>query len=113
MKIIGREHEQTELQRLFDSGNPEFVMIYGRRRVGKTFLVRETLGKDFCFAMTGLAKQKREAELLSNRMDVLLQSFKSRRTIEAVLITNQKAVRNIHYNGLINKNITLDNLIDS
>ena len=35
MKIIGREHEQTELQRLFDSGNPEFVMIYGRRRVGK------------------------------------------------------------------------------
>ena len=56
MKIIGREHEQMELRRLLNSGNPEFVMIYGRRRVGKTFLVRETLGKDFCFAMTGLAK---------------------------------------------------------
>ena len=65
MKIIGREHEQMELQRLFDSGNPEFVMIYGRRRVGKTFLVRETLGKDFCFAMTGLAKQRREEQLLN------------------------------------------------
>ena len=65
MKIIGREHEQMELQRLFDSGNPEFVMIYGRRRVGKTFLVCETLGKDFCFAMTGLAKQRREEQLLN------------------------------------------------
>jgi hypothetical protein len=59
------------------------------------------------------ALSKREAELLSNRMDVLLQSFKSRRTVETVLITNQNAVRNMHYNGLINKNITLDDLINS
>ena len=65
MKIIGREQEQKELQRLLNSGNSEFVMIYGRRRVGKTFLVRETLGKDFCFAMTGLAKQNRKAQLLN------------------------------------------------
>lgn len=65
MKIIGREQEQIELKRLFNSGNSEFVMIYGRRRVGKTFLVRETLGKDFCFAMTGLAKQNRKAQLLN------------------------------------------------
>jgi len=54
----------------------------------------------------------REAELFSNRMDVLLQSFKARRTIETVLISNQNAVRNIHYNGLINKNITLDDLMN-
>lgn len=65
MKIIGREQEQKELQRLLNSGSSEFVMIYGRRRVGKTFLVRETLGKDFCFAMTGLAKQNRKAQLLN------------------------------------------------
>ena len=45
-------------------------------------------------------------------MDVLLQSFKARRTIETVLISNQNAVRNIHYNGLINKNITLDDLMN-
>lgn len=58
------------------------------------------------------ALSKREAELFSNRMDVLLQSFKARRTIETVLISNQNAVRNIHYNGLINKNITLDDLMN-
>ena len=58
------------------------------------------------FALT-----KREAELLNNRMNVLSSSFKSRRTIEVILITNQKALKNIHYNSLIYKNITLDELV--
>ena len=39
-KIIGRKEEQNELQRLYESDRPEFVAVYGRRRVGKTFLVR-------------------------------------------------------------------------
>ena len=64
MNIIGREREQSELLRLRDSGEPEFVMVYGRRRVGKTFLVRQTLGKDFCFAMTGVAKLSKNDDSL-------------------------------------------------
>lgn len=63
MKIVGRENAQMEIRRLRDSGEPEFVMVYGRRRVGKTFLIRQTLGKDFCFYMTGIAKAKRELQL--------------------------------------------------
>ena len=63
MNIIGREHEQAELLRLRNSGESEFVMVYGRRRVGKTFLIRQTLSKDFCFHMTGIANQKREVQL--------------------------------------------------
>lgn len=58
------------------------------------------------------ALSKREAELLSNRAEVLMHSFKSRRTMEIVLISNQNAMRNMHYNSLINKNITLDDLIN-
>ena len=38
MNIIGREKEVKELSKLFNSNKPEFVAIYGRRRVGKTFL---------------------------------------------------------------------------
>ena len=68
MTIIGRELEQNELKRLRNSGEPEFVMIYGRRRVGKTYLIRKTLGKDFCFYMTGLAKQRREVQLQNFQM---------------------------------------------
>ena len=39
-RIIGREEEIRLLSRAYDSRESEFVAIYGRRRVGKTFLVR-------------------------------------------------------------------------
>ena len=37
--IIGREEEMTALRRYMESNRSEFVIVYGRRRVGKTFLV--------------------------------------------------------------------------
>jgi hypothetical protein len=39
-KLIGRDEECNILQTLFDSRRPEFLALYGRRRVGKTFLIR-------------------------------------------------------------------------
>ena len=39
--IIGRKREIAELRRYYDSGRAEFVAVYGRRRVGKTFLIDE------------------------------------------------------------------------
>ena len=41
--IIGREKEIGELNKLYSSSLPQFVAVYGRRRVGKTFLVDQTL----------------------------------------------------------------------
>ena len=38
-EIIGRKYEIAELKRYYNSGRAEFVAIYGRRRVGKTFLI--------------------------------------------------------------------------
>ena len=40
-KLIGRKEECEILQVLFNSTRPEFLALYGRRRVGKTFLIRE------------------------------------------------------------------------
>ena len=37
MAMIGRGKEKAEFRHLYDSGKAEFVAIYGRRRVGKTF----------------------------------------------------------------------------
>lgn len=51
--IIGRNREIAELQRIFNSKQSEFAVIYGRRRVGKTFLVNNTLGRYFSFYYTG------------------------------------------------------------
>ena len=41
--IVGRKEEIAELDKLYYSDRPEFVAIYGRRRVGKTFLIKQAL----------------------------------------------------------------------
>ena len=56
MRLIGREDECRELKRLYESGDSEFVAIYGRRRVGKTFLVKEFFHCKFTFYTSGLAR---------------------------------------------------------
>ncbi len=41
--IVGRREEIAELNKLYYSDRPEFVAVYGRRRVGKTFLIKQAL----------------------------------------------------------------------
>ena len=53
--IIGREKEQKKLLSAEQSSKSEFVAVFGRRRVGKTYLIRETFKDRFCFYHTGLA----------------------------------------------------------
>ena len=53
--IIGREQETEELNELYESGRAEFVAVYGRRRVGKTFLVDEALKGKITFRHSGLS----------------------------------------------------------
>ena len=53
-KLIGREQEIKLLKEYTKSERPEFVAIYGRRRVGKTYLVRETFRDRFAFQHAGL-----------------------------------------------------------
>ena len=63
--IIGRKEEQQILRSAAQSENSEFVAVYGRRRVGKTFLIRETFGYKFTFQHTGLAKGNTREQLFS------------------------------------------------
>ena len=37
--MIGRKQESEELNRIYNRNKAELVAIYGRRRVGKTYLV--------------------------------------------------------------------------
>jgi AAA+ ATPase superfamily predicted ATPase len=62
-KLIGRKREQEDLQGIFHSGRPEFVVLYGRRRVGKTFLVRSLFEKDFAFHVTALLANDTQLQL--------------------------------------------------
>ena len=63
MKIIGRKREKDTLSRCISSKRPEFVVIYGRRRVGKTFLIREYFNGQFSFYATGLSDEKTNGQL--------------------------------------------------
>lgn len=54
-RLIGRKQETEELRELYNSDRAEFVAVYGRRRVGKTFLVDETLGRHITFRHAGLS----------------------------------------------------------
>ena len=51
--MVGRQEEIRLLEEAFDSKQPEFVAVYGRRRVGKTYLVREVFNNRFTFSYTG------------------------------------------------------------
>lgn len=72
-KIIGRKNELDELERLYHSGRPEFVAVYGRRRVGKTFLIKQALKGRIAFQHTGVSPVDQDGE--KNLMRTQLESF--------------------------------------
>lgn len=53
MEMVGRVQERRCLDRCDGSDKSELVCVYGRRRVGKTFLVEQTLGPFFAFHVVG------------------------------------------------------------
>jgi AAA+ ATPase superfamily predicted ATPase len=65
MAIIGRKTEKEALKRFLQSDKAEFVAVFGRRRVGKTFLIREFLGNKLTFYHTGMANEGLDAQLHS------------------------------------------------
>lgn len=54
-KIVGRKKEQQQLEHLLDSKEAEFLVVYGRRRVGKTFLIRNYFKDRLTFYHTALS----------------------------------------------------------
>lgn len=61
--IIGREKEIAALHGLHTMEESQFVAIYGRRRVGKTFLIREAYRGNFVFQHTGTYGASRKQQL--------------------------------------------------
>lgn len=65
--IVAREAEIRQLDSLMEEELPQFVAVYGRRRVGKTFLIREYFNDEFTFFHTAISPQElkdRQPELL-------------------------------------------------
>ncbi len=69
--LVGRKKEQQELLKAYQSEYSEFVAVTGRRRIGKTFLVRETFNYRFAFQHSGLANQSTRAQLKEFQMSLI------------------------------------------
>lgn len=62
-KLIGREVEKRILQEALESHAPELIALFGRRRVGKTFLVRQYYAGYIAFEFTGTREAKLSQQL--------------------------------------------------
>ena len=65
--LIGRKPEIALLEKIKNLEKSAFVAVYGRRRVGKTFLIRKTLGEQFTFQVTGRANSNLKLQLVNFR----------------------------------------------
>lgn len=73
-KIIGRKKEIEELQRISNREEAQFVAVFGRRRIGKTFLIREVFKDKFAFYHTGISPLELEGK---NLIEKQLSAFNS------------------------------------
>ena len=62
-KIIGRTFEQNQLEKSINKNGAQLIVIYGRRRVGKTFLINEFFNNKFTFKITGIYNKDKDEQL--------------------------------------------------
>ncbi|HMP28343.1 MAG TPA: ATP-binding protein [Saprospiraceae bacterium] len=78
MKLVGREHQKRQIARYLNEDRAHFIAIYGRRRVGKTFLVKQYFKNNFTFYCTGLLNGKKNQQLtnfltsIKNQLDYFI-----------------------------------------
>jgi len=74
--IVGRKAEQKSLEKVYRSKEAEFVVVYGRRRVGKTYLVRQFFARKKCvyFQATGSHKGNLKKQL-TNFVEAVSRTF--------------------------------------
>ena len=73
--MVGREKEIARLNQIYDSDESEFVAVYGRRRVGKTYLVREVFANRILFMHTGRANAAMKQQLAAFRASLQEQGL--------------------------------------
>ena len=98
MELFGRDNEVKELERLCQSGKSEFVAIYGRRRIGKTFLVSQAFRDRMTFSHAGLSPLEMEE------------------ASQGVKLTNQVKLQlqlHVFYNALLRTGYRADKVLDN
>ena len=61
--LIARDEEIHRLERCLNETNAQLIILYGRRRIGKTYLINEFFDGRFDFKITGAFRESREVQL--------------------------------------------------
>ena len=77
--LFGRQEEIAELTRYYESGKAEFVAIYGRRRVGKTFLIDSLFDGKYAFSTSGIIGGTQEEEMAAFTEDLRRYGYKGQK----------------------------------
>ena len=75
-KIIGRDSQFAKLRSYESSGKSEFIALYGRRRVGKTSLIRYYFKDKFDFFVSGVLEGEREDQKTAFRTALQKYGYK-------------------------------------
>lgn len=75
-KVVGRENQLFLLNNALVSNKSELIAVYGRRRVGKTFLIRETFNKQFVFEVSGIPQGSMKIQLANFYNELVKRSKK-------------------------------------
>ena len=68
--IIGREKEINRLDRAMEENEAQLIIVYGRRRVGKTYLINEYFNGKFEFKFTGSFDQSTREQLKNFKLEL-------------------------------------------
>ncbi len=79
--VAGRQHERRLFDRNLQSRKPELLAVYGRRRIGKTYLIREHFAQHMCFEMAGIHDASRGLQL-KNFTEQFVAAARPRKTPE-------------------------------
>lgn len=75
MKFVNRIEEQHRLTRALNATAPSFVVVYGRRRLGKSTLLKKVLSPADVYYMADQTERSHQIELLANEIGLFIEGF--------------------------------------
>jgi len=73
--MIGRKTEVKRLRRAYEARESQFVAVYGRRRIGKTYLINEVFHNHYSFHAVGMERARKREQLESFRIELRNQGW--------------------------------------
>ena len=75
MNFIGRKKELETLSERFESNKAEFLIIYGRRRIGKTELIKTLISKQHPAGIILIGREESKKLQLERYSRILAEHF--------------------------------------